>query len=149
MRCVSGSVVRKDTIVQKRQKGCIEDNRSISSQQFDHNRRSQSKITSGPAPAPSLTLGVDGVLVKDGLVSGQLVFVNCDSRGGSPTPTLALTLDGSPLDTSNGPLSHAITASPELNTKVLACSAINRAMDKHTVTETVLRVHCESCYPWN
>ena len=101
----------------------------------------------GPAPAPSLTLGVDGVLVKDGLVSGQLVFVNCDSRGGSPTPTLALTLDGSPLDTSNGPLSHAITASPELNTKVLACSAINRAMDKHTVTETVLRVHCESCYP--
>ena len=115
----------------------------------------QSKITHhqilllGPAPAPSLTLGVDGVLVKDGLVSGQLVFVNCDSRGGSPTPTLALTLDGSPLDTSNGPLSHAITASPELNTKVLACSAINRAMDKHTVTETVLRVHCESCYPWN
>ena len=104
----------------------------------------------GPAPAPSLTLGVDGVLAKEALNSGQLVLVNCESRGGSPPPTLALTLDGSPLDTSSsssegGPISHAITASPELNTKVLACTAINRVMEQHTVTETVLRVRCESC----
>ena len=94
---------------------------------------------------------MDGVLAKEALNSGQLVLVNCESRGGSPPPTLALTLDGSPLmDTSSsssegsGPISHAVTASPELNTKVLACTAINRVMDQHTVTETVLRVRCES-----
>ena len=90
---------------------------------------------------------MDGVLAKDALTSGQLVLVNCESRGGSPSPTLALTLDGSLLvDSSSdgGPVAHAITASPELNTKVLACSAINRVMEKHTVTETVLRVRCES-----
>merc|ERR1719234_1777366 len=40
----------------------------------------------------------------------------------------------------SGPISHSITASPELNTKVLACSAINRVMDQHMITETVLRV---------
>ena len=93
---------------------------------------------------------MDGVLAKEALVSGQLVLVNCESRGGSPPPTLALSLDGSPLmDTSSssesGPISHSITASPELNTKVLACSAINRVMDQHMITETVLRVRCESC----
>ena len=106
-------------------------------------------ITLGPAPAPSLTLGVDGVLAKDSLTSGQLVLINCESRGGSPPPTLTLILDGSPLvdsssDDSGGPIAHGITASPELNTKVLACSAINRVMEKHMVTETVLRVRCES-----
>ena len=92
---------------------------------------------------------MDGVLAKDSLTSSQLVLVNCESRGGSPSPTLALTLDGSPLlDSSSsdgGPISHAIAASPELNTKVLACTAINRVMDEHTVTETVLRIRCESC----
>ena len=97
---------------------------------------------------------MDGVLAKDALTSGQLVLVNCESRGGSPPPTLALTLDGSllvdsssdggPVAHDGGPVAHAITASPELNTKVLACSAINRVMEKHTVTETVLRVRCES-----
>ena len=93
---------------------------------------------------------MDGVLAKESLTSGQLVFVNCESRGGSPPPVLALTLDGSLLiDTSSsssdgGPIAHAITASPELNTKVLACTAINRVMEQHTVTETVLRVRCES-----
>ena len=91
---------------------------------------------------------MDGVLAKAALTSGQLVLVNCESRGGSPSPTLALTLDGSLLvDSSSddgGPVAHAISASPELNTKVLACSAINRVMEKHTVTETVLRVRCES-----
>ena len=98
---------------------------------------------------------MDGVLAKDALTSGQLVLVNCESRGGSPPPTLALTLDGSllvdsssdgdgPVTHDGGPVAHAISASPELNTKVLACSAINRVMEEHTVTETVLRVRCES-----
>merc|ERR1719234_2047601 len=40
----------------------------------------------------------------------------------------------------SGPISHSITASPELNTKVLACSAINRVMDQHMITETVLKI---------
>ena len=93
---------------------------------------------------------MDGVLAKDSLTSGQLVLINCESRGGSPPPTLMLTLDGSPLvdssssDDAGGPIAHGITASPELNTKVLACSAINRVMEQHTVVETVLRVRCES-----
>ena len=92
---------------------------------------------------------MEGVLAKDALTAGQLVLINCESRGGSPPPTLALTLDGSLLvDSSSsdgGPIAHAITASSELNTKVLACTAINRVMEQHTVTETVLRVRCESC----
>ena len=85
------------------------------------------------------------MLAKEHLTANQRVLINCESRGGSPHPTLALSLDNVQLDTSsNGPISQAITAAAELNTKVLACSAINRAMQEHTITETVLRVHCES-----
>ena len=85
------------------------------------------------------------MLAKEHLTANQRVLINCESRGGSPHPTLALSLDGTHLDSSsNGPISQAITAAAELNTKVLACSAINRAMQEHTITETILRVHCKS-----